>query len=575
MSTFDEQAYLAANPDVAAAVAKGTYKTGYDHYKDTGVWENRALDPSGRTDPTARWRYGDVHWTKDIDPEGAQRLYDEIAGITGRLPGELQQQLWSSPGFGMRDKNMQAMVGDLYRKGVRSLSDLTVDARPIMESVGVRVGSNGNVQVYDQTSVEGGGEWRDAAPEVAARIKQAPEYVELVERAQAGEEDNARVRNLRLGKDSYTRGPVYAEGAVSLDTGKQTGNLINRHTGEIVSAKHHGETLDEGFGISHTAAGKGKTNFMLFPVPVQGPDGQTTYQFVPGTTNTATGLNKFMQDWGPALGVASMFLGMPGVAAGMGTAGTVAQVGLGTLNAANAFNQGNVLGGIASLAGAGGVGAANLGASASTMNTIKNIGLAAQAGQAIQNKDVLGLAGAGLGYLGGQVNSGANDVVNNLAGGNLDAARAAAAARNSDLSLLNTLRTGTQAYGAIDAFRRNDPLAGLSLGLGASGVESLGGIPSTDVQDALRLADYLRREDYLNAGLLGLDLAEQRSIPGTGISTKDAASGVSAYRNVRRGNPVGAVRDIVGAAASRPQERVEMSAGGRIPPLSKYMTAGV
>lgn len=36
-----EQAYLAANPDVAAAVRRGAYESGYEHYRLTGLREGR------------------------------------------------------------------------------------------------------------------------------------------------------------------------------------------------------------------------------------------------------------------------------------------------------------------------------------------------------------------------------------------------------------------------------------------------------------------------------------------------------------------------------------------------------
>jgi hypothetical protein len=492
MSTFDEQAYLAANPDVAAAVAKGTYKSGYDHYKDAGAFENRALDPSGRTDPTARWRYGDVHWTKDIDPEGAQRLYDEIVGITGRLPEDTQKQLWSSPGFGMRDKNMQAMVGDLYRKGVRSLSDLQVDARPIMEQTGLVVRADGSAAKLDDR-----GEYTQEVPLTPAEfdaLKSTPEYQKALE----------QIRSDRLGEMGGR-----AQVTASLPTGKQTGNLINRHTGEIVSAKNRGETLEKGFGISRTAAGKGKTNFMLFPVPVQGPDGQTTYQFVPGTTNTATGLNKFMQDFGPVIGAASLLMGLPGVAAGMGTAGTVANIGLRGLTAANAFNNGANLAGIASLAGmAPGLNAVgNLGLSADTLNTIKNVGTVANIGQAVQDKN---------------------------------------------------------------------PYAALGGAANLAGIRELGGV---DVNQGLGALSALDRGDNLAALLSGLGAAGQQTIPGTSVETRDASDALNVYRNVRSGDPRAMLRGL--SALNRddeprgPQAAVKRAAGGRIPPLSKYMTAGV
>jgi uncharacterized repeat protein (TIGR03803 family) len=44
-SLFDEHYYLETNPDVAAAVAKGTIATGYDHYIQFGQFEGRSPSP--------------------------------------------------------------------------------------------------------------------------------------------------------------------------------------------------------------------------------------------------------------------------------------------------------------------------------------------------------------------------------------------------------------------------------------------------------------------------------------------------------------------------------------------------
>jgi hypothetical protein len=41
---FDEAAYLASNPDVADAVARGLFKSGLDHYRQCGRVENRPLN---------------------------------------------------------------------------------------------------------------------------------------------------------------------------------------------------------------------------------------------------------------------------------------------------------------------------------------------------------------------------------------------------------------------------------------------------------------------------------------------------------------------------------------------------
>lgn len=42
---YEEQAYLAANPDVAAAVARGQFKSGLEHYQQHGRPEGRRLQP--------------------------------------------------------------------------------------------------------------------------------------------------------------------------------------------------------------------------------------------------------------------------------------------------------------------------------------------------------------------------------------------------------------------------------------------------------------------------------------------------------------------------------------------------
>jgi SAM-dependent methyltransferase len=48
---FDEASYLAANPDVATAVAAGAFASGAQHYAIHGIHEKRRLFPGGRTAP--------------------------------------------------------------------------------------------------------------------------------------------------------------------------------------------------------------------------------------------------------------------------------------------------------------------------------------------------------------------------------------------------------------------------------------------------------------------------------------------------------------------------------------------
>lgn len=46
MSSFNEELYLAANPDVAAAVARGQFASGRQHYNRHGRYEGRPLVPA-------------------------------------------------------------------------------------------------------------------------------------------------------------------------------------------------------------------------------------------------------------------------------------------------------------------------------------------------------------------------------------------------------------------------------------------------------------------------------------------------------------------------------------------------
>lgn len=40
--TTDDRSYLSQNPDVAAAVAQGKFKSGFDHFLDFGRFEGRS-----------------------------------------------------------------------------------------------------------------------------------------------------------------------------------------------------------------------------------------------------------------------------------------------------------------------------------------------------------------------------------------------------------------------------------------------------------------------------------------------------------------------------------------------------
>jgi hypothetical protein len=524
---FDEQAYLAANPDVAAAVAAGQLKSGEEHYGRYGISENRALDQQGTTDPLARWKYGDQHWTSVSDAQAADNLYNEIAGITGRIEQydpKTANQLWRSEGFGSRDRNMQAMVGDLQRYGVNSLSDLKVEERDITKQANFRMGADGRLVIEEERGDSM--TTRPATAQELEALKSRPEYAEALAQFK---KENSRQRHW----DDDFNGVNFT---AALPTGQKTGSLINARTGAVIDDNKYNRPLEQGFYIGKTAAGKGKTHFNLYPVATQTPEGGTQYNFIPGTENRATGLKKFMQDWGTVIAVGSLFLGMPGVAAGMGTAGTVAQVGLGTLNAANAFDQGNVLGGIASLAGvAPGVNAVgNLGMSANTLSNINTVGQAANLGQAVQDKNWLGVVGQGAQM------AGINSVGSVPVGATLDTVGAV-----RDKNVLGLLDAGTRATGT-----QTDPIRRSIHGLAA--------------------LDAARRGNYLGAAFHGADAAGIKNIPGTEVPMKRARQGAGVYNSlVKKDDPIAAFEQLV--EMSGPQQSIRRASGGVVPDLSQYM----
>lgn len=124
--TFDEGAYLRANPDVAAAVADGQFPSGYDHFVVFGRKEGRPLAPvpgagMSRIDkalhairrdglgleigpshnPMAPRKAGfNVHTLDHLDAEGLRRKYanhgvnvDDIEDVTFVWNGEPLHEL--------------------------------------------------------------------------------------------------------------------------------------------------------------------------------------------------------------------------------------------------------------------------------------------------------------------------------------------------------------------------------------------------------------------------------------------------------------------------------------------------
>jgi hypothetical protein len=100
---FDEQQYLAANPDVADAVQSGLYRSGYDHFMQHGSGERRAS--GART--TAFDPLGYLAANPDVDQAvGLGRLPSALDHYMrfGQFEGRAMQpaptpQRWATPGF--------------------------------------------------------------------------------------------------------------------------------------------------------------------------------------------------------------------------------------------------------------------------------------------------------------------------------------------------------------------------------------------------------------------------------------------------------------------------------------------
>lgn len=303
----------------------------------------------------------------------ASQLFTELNQIFGSLPEQTRSALSASEGLGSWDANLSAMVESLERRGVQSVADLAVDPRPILSQKTYQLGKDGGLYRYEDR-----GEVSELVPVNASErdaLLQTPEYADALK----------QIEGDRLGEIGNV------QFSAATPTGQFTGTLYNARTGEVIDDNKDNSPLEQGFYIDKTKAGKGKTHFNLYPVQTsQG------FQFIPGTEYRATGLRNFMQQAAPLLGMAGFALGLPGVAASMGTAGTAAATALRGINALNAFDQGKPLAGIAGLAGmAPGVNQlAGLGLSADTLGTINTVGRAASLGQSLSSGDIIGALGA-------------------------------------------------------------------------------------------------------------------------------------------------------------------------------------
>ena len=90
---FDEAGYLAANPDVAAAVASGQFESGRAHYEKHGRHEGRALGP-----PAAIATGEDVERSA-VETWRAEQIQYFVSQIRSYTPGAAQCPICSYSGY--------------------------------------------------------------------------------------------------------------------------------------------------------------------------------------------------------------------------------------------------------------------------------------------------------------------------------------------------------------------------------------------------------------------------------------------------------------------------------------------
>jgi hypothetical protein len=94
LDNFDSQAYLAANPDVAAAIGKPGVESAFAHYINYGQGEGRAFTPNaaGAAADAAAADYA-------ISPDFGKYATGEFKGVPGFDPASLMQNFGGVPGF--------------------------------------------------------------------------------------------------------------------------------------------------------------------------------------------------------------------------------------------------------------------------------------------------------------------------------------------------------------------------------------------------------------------------------------------------------------------------------------------
>ncbi len=137
---FDEAAYLAANPDVAAAVDAGTIASGLTHYTRHGMNENRSLRPGVRALPLK------FPFRPDLVPQRRDRILAnlDLPALEGMEIGALTTPLVTPAEGDIRyvDHADTASLRDIYRThdGVDISKIVTVDhvwgERTLQECIG-------------------------------------------------------------------------------------------------------------------------------------------------------------------------------------------------------------------------------------------------------------------------------------------------------------------------------------------------------------------------------------------------------------------------------------------------------
>lgn len=74
-SSFDEQIYLVANPDVAETVIRGEFASGFDHYRQFGEKERRVTSSPAVRFESIKINAGALHHPQRTERQPNSRLY--------------------------------------------------------------------------------------------------------------------------------------------------------------------------------------------------------------------------------------------------------------------------------------------------------------------------------------------------------------------------------------------------------------------------------------------------------------------------------------------------------------------